>query len=91
MFVVTTCKIKPYMTKAETAEMMTAFAETGTAKGEIAHYVAGDNSWGMTIHENDDVAGSYRNMISYSGWIEFDSKVMLTIDEAVPLLLDALA
>lgn len=91
MIFVTTYKRKPYMSPQETKEMMSRFAENGPGPGTTAHYVAADGSHGVVISENDDVAAAYRNILHYAQWIEFESKAMLTIDEAVPHILDALA
>ncbi len=90
MIFVTTYKIKPYMTPDETKELMGVFAEAGSAPGTTAHYVAADGSHGVVISESDDPAEAYRNLLNYTQWIEFDSSVMLTVEEAVPHILDAL-
>jgi hypothetical protein len=37
------------------------------------------------------VAGGYRNILNYTEWIEYDTKVMLTIEQAVPLIMEGLA
>jgi hypothetical protein len=41
--------------------------------------VAADGSHGLVISESDDVEGAYRNLLSYTDWIEYDTKVMLTV------------
>lgn len=53
--------------------------------------MASDNSHGVVISETDDVAGGYRNVQNYTEWIEYDTKVMLTIEQAVPLIMESLA
>jgi len=45
------------------------------------------NSHGVVISETDDVAGGYRN----TEWIEYDNNLMLTIEQAVPLITESLA
>ncbi len=91
MIFVTTYKIKPYISPAETKELMSSFAEIGPGPGTTAHYVAADGSHGVVISENDDLAAAYRNILNYTQWIEFDTTAMLDIDEAVPHILDSLA
>lgn len=91
MIFITTYKLKPFLSKEETKELMGVFAKEGTAPGTKAHYVAADGSHGVVISETDDVGPVYRNLLNYTQWIEYDSKVMLTIEEAVPLIGDALA
>ena len=35
--------------------------------------------------------GRTRNMQNYTQWVEYDTKVMLTVEEAVPLIMESLA
>jgi len=49
------------------------------------------NSHGVVISETDDVAGGYRNILNYTEWIEYDNNLMLTIEQAVPLIVESLA
>lgn len=44
----------------------------------------------MVISDSDDVAGAYRNLQNYTEWVEYDSKVRLTVEEAVPLIMEVL-
>ena len=91
MLFITTYKVNPYITKAETAELMEVFAKQGSAPGEIAHYVNADGGGGVVISDTADMAGSYRNNLNYAEWLEFDTTLVLTVDQAVPHILDAIA
>ena len=91
MILVTTYKLKPFLNKEETRQLMDVFAKEGTGPGATAHYVAADGSQGVVVAETDDVAGGYRNILNYTQWVEYDTKVMLSIEEAVPLIADSLA
>ncbi len=91
MLIVTTYKVKPYITKEETAELMAVFAETGAAPGEIAHYVDTDGGGGVVILEVDDILDGSRNNRKYAAWREFDSKIMVTVDAAVAPIMEAIA
>jgi hypothetical protein len=91
MIFITTYKTKPYMTKGETKELMEVFAKAGNAPGTTAHYVAADGSQGVVISQSDDPTEGYRNLLNYGEWIEFDTKVMLTVEEAVPHIMNALS
>lgn len=91
MIFITTYKVKPYLSNDETKELMGVFAEVGSAPGTQAHYVAADGSFGVVISESDDVAEGYRNQLNYSQWIEFETKAVLPVEDAVPLILDALS
>jgi hypothetical protein len=91
MILVTTYKLKPFLSKAETSKLLEIFAKEGPGPGVTAHYVAADGGHGVVISETDDVAGGYRNLLNYTEWVEYDTKVMLAIEEAVPLIADSLA
>jgi hypothetical protein len=66
------------------------FAKEGAAPGTTAHYVAADGSHGVVIAESDDIEAAYRNIQNSTQRVEYDTKVMLTVEKAVPLLMDAL-
>jgi hypothetical protein len=91
MVLITTYKVKPFLSKAETKKVLEVFAKAGPGPGTTAHYVAADGSHGVVISETDDVAGGYRNIQNYTEWVEYDTKVMLTIEQAVPLIMESLA
>jgi hypothetical protein len=83
--------LKPFLSKEETRKLMDVFAKEGTGPGATAHYIAADGSHGVVISDTDDVAAGYRNILNYTQWVEYDTKTMLTIEEAVPLIADSLA
>jgi hypothetical protein len=91
MIFVTTYKIRPHLTADERRKLLEVFAKEGPGPGTQAHYVAADGSQGVVIADTDDVAGAYRNIQNYTEWVEYDSKVMLDIEEAVPLYNDAIS
>lgn len=91
MIFITTYKIKPFLTKDETRELLNVFAKEGTGPGVTAHYVAADSSHGVVIAENDDLEAGYRNIQNYTQWVEYDTRVMLTIEQALPHIMDALS
>jgi hypothetical protein len=91
MIFVTTYKVKPFLSKTETRKLLDVFAREGTGPGVTAHYVAADGSHGVVVADTDDVAGAYRNLQNYTEWVEYDSKVMLRVEEAVPLIIESLA
>ncbi len=90
MIFVTTYKLKPFLSKDETRELMGVFAKAGAGPGVQAHYVAADGSHGLVISESDDVEPAYRNLQNYTQWVEYDTKVMLTVEQAVPHIMDSL-
>jgi hypothetical protein len=91
MLFMTTYKIKPYISNEETMKLLEVFAKEGAGPGATAHYVAADGSHGAVIADTDDVAGAYRNLQNYTQWVEYDTQVMLTVEEAVPLIMEARA
>ncbi len=90
MLLITTYKIKPYLSNEETKTLLEVFAKQGPGPGTTAHYVAADGSHGVVLSDTDDVAGLYANLQHYTQWVEYDSKVMLTVEQAVPLIMEAL-
>ncbi len=91
MIFMTTYKIKPFLGNEETKKLLDVFAKQGSGPGTTAHYVAADGSHGVVIADTDDVAGAYGNLQHFTQWVEYDTKVMLTVEEAVPLIVEALA
>ena len=88
---VTTYTFKPFMTKDETKTLLQAFAEFGTAPGTTAHYIRADGAGGTVIGETDDIAALYRNILNYGAFIEFESRVVLSVEDAVPLVAEAVS
>ena len=61
----------------------------GEAPGTIAHYVAADNSGGWAITDQEDATSGYSATLQYSEYIEFETKPVLTMADALPHLLEA--
>jgi hypothetical protein len=91
MLFLTTYKIKPYLSNAEAKELLETFAKAGPGPGTQAHYVAADGSHGVVISENDDMTAAYRNLQNYTQWVQYETRPMLTVEEAVPQIMDSLA
>ena len=91
MLTLTTYKFKEYSSKEETAKLMELFAEHGAAEGTISHYVFADRSGGIVIAENDSAMPGYETSLTYSEYLTMETKVMLSIEEAVPAILSSLA
>jgi hypothetical protein len=91
MIFITTYKVKPFLSKDETRELLSVFAKEGEAPGTTAHYVAVDGSHGVVISESDDLEAAYRNIQNYTQWVEYDTTVVLKVEQAVPHIMDALS
>jgi hypothetical protein len=91
MIFVTTYKIKPFLSRSETKELLEVFASEGAGPGTTAHYVAADGSHGVVISESDDVEAAYANIQNYTQWVEYDTKVVLRVEQAVPHIMAALS
>jgi hypothetical protein len=91
MIFITTYRIKPFLSKDETRKLLDVFGKEGPGPGTTAHYVAADGSHGVVVSDTDDIEAAYRNIQNYTQWVEYDTKVMLTVEKAVPLLMDALS
>jgi hypothetical protein len=85
---VTTYTFKPFMTKDETKALLEAFAEYGNAPGAIAHYVRTDGRGGVVIGESNDIVGLYRNVLHYNELVDFESHVVLSVEDAVPVVVE---
>lgn len=79
---------KPHMSKDEVKALLEAFAAIGNGPGTIAHYVWTDGRGGTVISDTDDLTGTYRNLLNYTEWMEFDHRVALPVEEAVPQVMD---
>ena len=91
MIFITTYKIKPFLSNDETRKLLSVFAKVGEGPGTTAHYVAADGSHGVVVAETDDVAGAYANLQNYTQWVEYDTKVVLKVEQAVPHIMDSLS
>ena len=91
MLFMTTYKIKPFLSNEESKKLLEVFAKAGPGPGTTAHYVAADGSHGVVIADTDDVAGAYRNLQNYTQWVEYETRVMLPVEQAVPLIMESLA
>jgi hypothetical protein len=90
MLLMTTYKFKPFLSKDETRTLMALFAEHGTTEGVTAHYLSADGSFGVVFAESEDAAEGYRNILNYTEYVEYETRVVLTIDEALPHIADSL-
>ncbi len=90
MILVTTYKVKPFLSKEETRKLLDTFAKEGAGPGTTAHYVATDGGEGVVISDTDDIEAGYRNILNYTQWVEYDTRVMLSVEQALPHLLDSL-
>jgi hypothetical protein len=88
---VTTYRVKPHLTREDTKKLMETFAKNGEGPGTTAHYVAADGSHGVVISEIDDAAVAYKSILPYTEWIDYQTVPVLTIEEAVPHILENLA
>jgi hypothetical protein len=84
---ITTYRIKQ-LSKDETKKLFGVFSDKGVPSTVKAHYVAADGSQGVVIAEADDLEEAYRNILNYAEWIEYDTKPYLTIEQAVPHIID---
>ncbi len=91
MIFITTYKVKPYLSNDETRKLLDAFAKQGAGPGTTAHYVAADGSHGVVISEADDLEPAYASIQHYTQWVEYDTKAVLKIEQAVPHIMAALS
>ncbi len=89
MLFLTTYRIKPFLSKAEQKELLDLFAKHGEAPGTIAHYVSADNMAGWVVNESEDASGGFATVLQYQQYIEFETKPILTMDDALPHFMEA--
>ncbi len=89
MLFLTSYRIKPYLPRSETKKLLDLFGKVGAAPGTIAHYVAADNSVGWVVVENEDAVTGYVASPLVFGVHRVDTKPILTIEDALPHLLEA--
>ena len=88
MLFLTTYTVKPYLPRAETKKLLELFAKIGEAPGTVAHYVAADNSVGWTITDQADATSGYATTLQYEEYIQFETRPVLTMEQALPHLLE---
>ena len=88
MLYVTNYTFKPGMDKEDMKGVLDTFAAVGNAPGTIAHYVWTDGRGGTVIVDTDDVAATYRNLLNYTEWMEFDQRGASTVEQAVAQAMD---
>jgi hypothetical protein len=91
MMLMTTYRIKPFLSRDETRELMSVFGEVGTPPNTIAHYIFADSGGGVVITDGADTAELYRNILNYTQWIQYETVTLMSIDDAVPLIMEAIA
>jgi hypothetical protein len=89
MLFLTTYRTKSFLSKSEQKELLDLFAKHGEAPGTIGHYVSADNSTGWVITEVDDASGGFATALKYEQYIEFTTTPILTIDDALPDMMEA--
>ena len=87
MIFITTYRIRQ-LSKSEVKDLMGVFSKEGVPSTVRAHYLSADGTRGLVISEADDLQEAYRNILNYSEWIEYDTKPYLTIEQAVPHIMD---
>jgi hypothetical protein len=88
---ITTYRVKENLTKDESREVLAAFGEHGATPTVTAHYVSTDGTAGLLIEETDDLEPGYRNVLNYRQWLTFETRPYLTIEQALPHLMDYIA
>lgn len=69
---------------------MGVFAKVGSTPGTLHNFVNADGGGGLVIAESDNPAEGYANLLNYGQWMEFETKVMLKVEDAVPMIADYL-
>ncbi len=90
MLLITTYKTVGDRSQQAAADLMKRFGEVGAAPGELAHYVFADGSGGVVITDESDSKALHTQALAYAQWLELDTKIALTIEDALPGIVEAL-
>ena len=90
MLLITTYKAVGSRSPEAAKALMKRFGEVGATPGEVAHYVFADGSGGVVIAEADDAKVLHEAALAYSEWLEFDTQIVLNLDDALPGILASL-
>ena len=86
MLFVTHYELNGEPSKERTQELMTLFAERGAGPGTLAHYVYADGGAGFVITDESGLEVAYETALAYAPYMQFTTRPILTIDEAVPTI-----
>ena len=91
MLFMNTYRITGDRTPERIGALMKVFGERGEAEGTVAHYVHVDGGGGWIIQDTTDMLTAYETSLAYSEWLEIESVPVITVEEAVPKILDYLS
>ncbi len=86
MLFVTHYELNGEPSKERTQELMALFAERGAGPGTLAHYVYADGGAGFVISDESGLEVAYETALAYAPYMQFTTRPILTIDEAVPTI-----
>ena len=87
MHFVTRYKFKGDQSPESVKALLAVFGERGAAPGEIAHYIAADARGGIVISEADSLEDAYENTLHYQQWLDFETTPVMTIEQALPIIM----
>jgi hypothetical protein len=81
--VLTTYRYKSGLNEDDFKVLTKRFREVGNPPGVVAHYERLDGSGGVLVQDvQADPEATYRGILQYAAWIEFESTPMVMMDEA---------
>ena len=86
MLFVTHYELNGEPSKERTQKLMALFAERGAGPGTLAHYVYADGGAGFVISDESGLEVAYETALAYAPYMQFTTRPILTIDEAVPTI-----
>ena len=75
-------------TKQRTQQLMALFQERGSGSGTVAQYVYADGGAGFVISDGSDLDQLHEDAVNYSDYLEFHTRPILAVDEAVPTIVE---
>ena len=84
MLFVTHYELVGERSKERAQALMEVFGERGPGTGTLAHYVYADAGAGFVITDGSGLDEAYETALAYSEYMQFTTRPIITIDEAVP-------
>ena len=74
--------------KERSQQLMALFEERGSGSGTVAHYVYADGGGGFVISDGSDMDELYADAVAYAEYLEFSTRPILAIEDAVPTIVE---
>lgn len=88
MLFFTRYRVKDDVDRDDVRGLLKAFAEKGVSPGTLYHWVAVSGREGFVVQEEADMKKAYEFILAYTDWLDFEIEPILTMEDALPSLLE---